>query len=87
MQYRRLGRHGLEVPSLCLGTMTFGLQVAEPESQGILDRAYEMGLTFLDTADAYPLGGGRCTIGETEAIIGRWMKARGNRDRLIIATK
>ncbi len=87
MQYRRLGRHGLEVPSLCLGTMTFGLQVAEPESQGILDRAYEMGLTFLDTADAYPLGGGRSTIGETEAIIGRWMKARGNRDRLIIATK
>ena len=87
MEYRRLGRHGLEVPSLCLGTMTFGLQTAEPESFAILDRAYEMGLTFLDTADAYPLGGGRDTIGETEAIIGRWKRARGNRDRLIIATK
>ena len=87
MEYRRLGRHGLEVPSLCLGTMTFGLQVAEPESFAILDRAYEMGLTFLDTADAYPLGGGRDTIGETEVIIGRWMCERGNRDRLIIATK
>jgi 1-deoxyxylulose-5-phosphate synthase len=87
MENRRLGRHGLEVPALCLGTMTFGLQVAEKESFDILDRAYDAGLVFLDTADAYPLGGGRDTIGETEAIIGRWMKKRGNRDRLIIATK
>lgn len=67
--------------------MTFGLQVDEKNSFAILDRAYESNLTFLDTADAYPLGGNRDTIGETEAIIGRWMKARGNRDRLIIATK
>ncbi len=87
MQYRRLGKHGLEVPSLCLGTMTFGLQVGEQASFDILDRAFELGLTFLDTADAYPLGGDRNTIGETEAIIGRWMQARGNRDRLLLATK
>lgn len=87
MEYRRLGRHGLEVPALCLGTMTFGLQVDEKQSQLILDRAQELNLRFLDTADAYPLGGTRETIGETEAIIGRWMKARGNRDDLIIATK
>lgn len=87
MEYRKLGRHGIEVPALCLGTMTFGLQVAEKDSFAILDKAYESGLTFLDTADAYPLGGNRDTIGETEAIIGRWMKAHGNRDRLIIATK
>ncbi|MCB1645992.1 MAG: aldo/keto reductase, partial [Pseudomonadales bacterium] len=87
MEYRRLGRHGLEVPALCLGTMTFGLQVGEPESVAILDKAFDSGLTFLDTADAYPLGGSRGTIGETEAIIGRWMKQKGNRDRLIIATK
>lgn len=87
MQYRKLGRHGIEVPALCLGTMTFGLQVDEKTSCAILDKAYESRLTFLDTADAYPLGGNRDTIGETEAIIGRWMKSKGNRDRLIIATK
>ena len=87
MQYRKLGRHGIEVPALCLGTMTFGLQVDEKTSCAILDKAYESSLTFLDTADAYPLGGNRDTIGETEAIIGRWMKSKGNRDRLIIATK
>ncbi|MDA0789839.1 MAG: aldo/keto reductase [Proteobacteria bacterium] len=87
MEMRRLGRHGLEVPALCLGTMTFGLQVDEAKSQNILDTAYDAGLVFLDTADAYPLGGNRDTIGETEAIIGRWMKARGHRERLIIATK
>lgn len=87
MEYRKLGRHGIEVPALCLGTMTFGLQVDEKNSFDILDRAYEMGLTFLDTADAYPLGGTAKTIGETEAIIGRWMNKRDIRDRLIIATK
>ncbi len=87
MENRRLGRNGLEVPALCLGTMTFGLQVAEDESWAILDRAAGEGLTFLDTADAYPLGGTAATVGGTEAIIGRWMKERGNRNRLIIATK
>ena len=87
MQYRRLGRHGLEVPALCLGTMTFGLQVDEAVSQTILDKAFGAGLTFLDTADAYPLGGTRATIGDTEGIIGHWMKQRGNRDQLILATK
>ncbi|MEM7366273.1 MAG: aldo/keto reductase [Pseudomonadota bacterium] len=87
MEMRRLGRHGLEVPSLCLGTMTFGFQVSEADSIPILNAAYDAGLSFLDTADAYPLGGGRDTIGETEAIIGRWMADRGIRDRLLIATK
>lgn len=87
MEMRRLGRNGLEVPALCLGTMTFGFQVDEPRSAEILDAAFERGLTFLDTADAYPLGGSLDTVGATEAIIGRWMKARGNRDRIILATK
>ena len=87
MQYRRLGRHGLEVPPLCLGTMTFGYQVDEAASLTILDAAYERGLTFLDTADAYPLGGSLETVGTTEAILGRWMTSRGNRDRIILASK
>jgi aryl-alcohol dehydrogenase-like predicted oxidoreductase len=87
MERRRMGRHGLEVPALCLGTMTFGLQVDEAGSRAILDKAFEHELTFLDTADAYPLGGTRETIGETEAIIGRWMQDKGNRERLLIATK
>ena len=80
MEKRRMGRHGLEVPALCLGTMTFGLQVDESSSRVILDKAHEAGLMFLDTSDAYPLG-------ETESIIGRWMKDKRNRDQLLIATK
>ena len=87
MEKRRMGRHGLEVPVICLGTMTFGLQVDEANSRTILDKAIDHQLTFLDTADAYPLGGTLDTLGETEAIIGRWMHDKGNRDDLIIATK
>jgi len=67
--------------------MTFGLQVAEKQSNEILDKAIDSRLNFLDTADAYPLGGSRETVGDTEAIIGRWLKSRGNREKLIIATK
>ena len=87
MEKRRMGKYGLEVPALCLGTMTFGLQVNEADSRAILDRAYDHRLIFLDTSDAYPLGGTMETMGETEAIIGRWMKDKGNRDNLIVATK
>ena len=87
METRRLGRNGLEVQALCLGTMTFGLQVDEAPSQDILDYAFEKELRFLDTADAYPLGGSLETTGDTEAIIGRWMQQRGNRDQIIVATK
>ncbi len=87
MEKRRLGRHGLEVPALCLGTMTFGLQVGEDQSRVILDTAFDSGLNFLDTSDAYPLGGTRETIGDTESILGRWIKDKANRQDLIIATK
>ncbi len=87
MENRRLGRNGLEVPALCLGTMTFGGQCDEAMSISILDAAFERGLRFLDTADAYPLGGSLETIGETERIIGRWMGTRGNRHDIILATK
>ncbi len=67
--------------------MTFGLQTEEPASFAILDRAVDAGVTFLDSADVYPLGGSLETVGRTEEIIGRWLAERGNRDRILIATK
>jgi len=85
MRHVRLGRTGLLVSELCLGTMTFGLQCEEEESFAILDRAEAGGITFLDTADVYPLGGGLPTVGRTEEIVGKWL--RGKRDRFVVATK
>lgn len=85
MDHVRLGRTGLKVSSLCLGTMTFGLQSDEPTSVAILDRAAEGGITFLDTADVYPLGGTAETVGRTEEIVGRWLQ--GRRSNFILATK
>jgi len=80
-----MGRTGLPVSRICLGTMTFGLQCDEATSHAILDRASDAGVTFLDTADVYPLGGGLETVGRTEEIVGRWLK--GRRDRFVVATK
>src|SRR5579875_1285782 len=85
MDHARLGRTGLQVSRLCLGTMTFGLQCDEPSAAAILDRAAEGGIDFIDTSDAYPLGGDLSTRGITEEILGRWL--RGKRDRFILATK
>src|SRR5580698_5002550 len=85
MEHARLGRTGLQVSRLCLGTMTFGLQCDEPTSAAILDRAADGGIDFLDSSDAYPLGGDLATRGATEEILGRWL--RGQRDRFIVATK
>jgi 1-deoxyxylulose-5-phosphate synthase len=73
------------VSRLCLGTMTFGLQCDEPTSRAILDRAAEGGVDFLDSSDAYPLGGELSTRGVTEEILGRWLHSK--RDRFIVATK
>jgi aryl-alcohol dehydrogenase-like predicted oxidoreductase len=85
----RLGRTGLTVSRLALGTMTFGLQTDEAVSHQILDRAAGAGINFLDTADVYPLGGNWETAGRTEEIIGRWLRANGanRRGQFIIATK
>ena len=85
MRHVRLGRTGLSVPRLCLGTMTFGLQCDEATSAAILDRAAAGGITFIDTADVYPLGGSAATIGRTEEIVGRWLE--GRRHDIIVATK
>lgn len=85
MRHTRLGRTGLSVSRLCLGTMTFGLQCDEAASRAILDRAAAGGITFLDTADVYPLGGGLETVGRTEEILGRWLE--GRRHGFVVATK
>ena len=71
MKHTRLGRTGLQVSRLCLGTMTFGLQCDEPTSRTILDTAAAGGITFIDTADVYPLGWTTETTGRTEEIVGR----------------
>jgi aryl-alcohol dehydrogenase (NADP+) len=65
--------------------MTFGIQCDEERSRAILDTAFEAGITFLDTADVYPVGGGLDTTGLTEEIVGRWL--RGRRDDVVLATK
>jgi aryl-alcohol dehydrogenase (NADP+) len=85
MQHVRLGRSGLLVSRICLGTMTFGLQVDEARSHAILEHASDLGVTFLDLADVYPLGGDLSTVGRTEEIVGRWLT--GKRDNFVVATK
>lgn len=87
MHTTRLGRTGLHVSTVCLGTMTFGNQADEATSHAILDVAINHGITFIDTADVYPLGGDFSSVGRTEAIIGTWLKARGNRHDIVLATK
>jgi aryl-alcohol dehydrogenase-like predicted oxidoreductase len=85
MRHTRLGRTGLSVSRLCLGTMTFGLQCDEAASRAILDRAAAGGITFLDTADVYPVGGGLETVGRTEEFVGRGLE--GRRQDFVVATK
>ena len=85
MKIKRLGRTGLKVSEICLGTMTFGNQCDEPTSHAIMSKAFDAGVTFFDTADAYPLGATSETVGRTEEYIGRWLK--GRRDQIVLATK
>jgi len=85
MEHAHLGRTGLEVSRICLGTMTFGFQCDEATSRSILDAADDAGITFLDAADVYPLGGSLEHVGRTEEIVGRWLE--GRRHRFILATK
>jgi aryl-alcohol dehydrogenase-like predicted oxidoreductase len=85
MNQRRMGRTGLKVSEICLGTMTFGHQCDERTSFAILDRAAEHGVTFLDAADVYPVPPSPETAGRTEQIVGNWLQ--GRRDRFVLATK
>ena len=87
MEYRKLGRTDLSVSALCLGTMTFGQQNNEAEGHAQLDYAFSRGVNFLDTAEIYSIPSHPETQGSTERIVGSWLKARGGRDKVIVATK
>jgi aryl-alcohol dehydrogenase-like predicted oxidoreductase len=87
MKHRPLGRSGLTIPPLCFGCNIFGWTVDETSSFRLLDTVLEHELTFLDTADVYSRWVAGHSGGESETIIGKWMKARGNRNRIILATK
>jgi aryl-alcohol dehydrogenase-like predicted oxidoreductase len=87
MEYVKLGRTDIKVSRICLGTMTFGEQNTEAEAHDQLSYAFDRGITFLDTAEMYPVPPRPETQGRTEAYIGSWLKATGLRDRVVIATK
>ncbi len=87
MQIKQLGRTGLRVSEICLGTMTFGNQANQETSFAIMDVADQAGVTFFDTADVYPLGGNKSMVGSTEEIVGAWLKERNARERIVLATK
>lgn len=87
MEKRELGRTGLMVSEICLGTMTFGQQNTEAEGHAQLDMALVNGINFIDTAELYSIPPKAETYGATERIIGSWLKARGGRDKIILASK
>jgi aryl-alcohol dehydrogenase-like predicted oxidoreductase len=85
MEYTHLGRTGLKVSRLCVGTMNFGVRTPEKSSFAIMDRALELGVNFFDTANVY---GGRQYEGYTEQIVGKWLaRDQAKRDRIVLATK
>jgi len=87
VEYRRLGDTDLQVSQICLGTMTFGEQNTPEEAHAQLDLALDRGVNFIDTAEIYPVPPRGETYGETERIVGAWLKARSTRERVVLATK
>lgn len=87
MQYRKLGKTGIDVSLICLGTMTFGKQNTQHEGFEQMDYALEHGVNFFDTAELYAIPPSPQTYGKTETIIGNWFAQRKNRDKVILATK
>ena len=86
MQYRYIGKTGLRVSPICMGTMTFGTQCDKAEAFAILDKAYDAGINFYDTAELYPVPPRAELAGITEEIVGEWLKTKP-RDSIILATK
>ena len=87
MKYKKLGRTGLDVSLICLGTMTWGKQNTQSEGHAQMDYALEQGINFFDTAEMYAVPPSADTYGATETIIGNWFAERKNRDQVILATK
>jgi aryl-alcohol dehydrogenase-like predicted oxidoreductase len=87
MEYRKLGRTDIAVSEMCLGTMTWGEQNTEAEGHEQMDYAVDQGINFFDTAELYAVPPKAKTQGSTEEIIGSWFATRGNRDKIILATK
>ncbi|MFD1880433.1 aldo/keto reductase [Paracoccus pacificus] len=88
MDQVELGRSGIRVSAVCLGTMTFGNQTGQKDAFAQMDRALDAGISFLDTAEMYPVNPVRKeTVGNSERMIGAWLAARGNRAKVQIATK
>ena len=87
MKKRRLGRTDVMVSELCLGTMVFGHQTDEPTAHRLMDHSVANGINFVDAAERYPVPMQEETFGRTEEIVGTWLKARGRRDDIILATK
>jgi aryl-alcohol dehydrogenase-like predicted oxidoreductase len=87
MKKNRLGRTDISVSALCFGNMTFGEQTDEAGAHRLLDQLVEAGVDFIDTAEMYPVPPRAATYGRSEALTGTWLKARGRRDRMVIATK
>lgn len=86
MEYRYIGRSGLRVSPICMGTMTFGSQCDEKTAFAILDKAYDAGVNFFDTAELYPVPPSSELAGLTEEIVGRWLKTKP-RESVILASK
>jgi aryl-alcohol dehydrogenase-like predicted oxidoreductase len=87
MDYRELGRTGVKVSALCLGTMTFGEQNSQADGHAQMDYAVSRGINMFDASEIYPVPAKRETQGRTEAIIGTWLASRKQRDKVMIATK
>ena len=87
MKKLRLGRTDVMVSELCLGTMVFGHQTDEPTAHRLMDHSVANGINFVDAAERYPVPMQEETFGRTEEIVGTWLKARGRRDDIILATK
>ena len=87
MQYRKLGNSDVDVSVICLGTMTWGEQNTQDEALSQMDYALDRGVNFIDTAELYSIPPAAGTYGSTETIIGHWLKQRGNRDKIILASK
>ncbi|MGB6388689.1 MAG: aldo/keto reductase, partial [Methyloceanibacter sp.] len=87
MDYRQLGRAGIRLSAVCLGTMTFGQQNSEAEGHAQMDYALDRGINIFDASELYPIPPKPETQGRTEEIIGTWLASRRIRDKIMIATK